>query len=112
MVRNVRERADGGVVNSHHATQHRLDVDTRIVTVGTVLTAAGSIVALTGLAITASALLGAVRKLVREMDTPPADLAAAKLRQAKHASHAGMAAWHEIRGPPLDPARAIGRIAR
>ncbi|WP_331772381.1 hypothetical protein OG948_53660 (plasmid) [Embleya sp. NBC_00888] len=82
-------------MNNHHESQHRFGVDTRAVTVGSVLTASGSIIALTGLAITASALLGAVRKLIRDLDTPPGEMAAVKLRQAKHASRAGMAAWQE-----------------
>ncbi|MGR6999129.1 hypothetical protein ACU686_14895 [Yinghuangia aomiensis] len=51
------------MVKNNHSS-HRLDVDTRLVTVGTALTAAGSIVALTGLALTASALLGAARKMI------------------------------------------------
>ncbi|NUP33368.1 MAG: hypothetical protein HOU01_16870 [Streptomycetaceae bacterium] len=82
------------MVKNNHSS-HRLDVDTRLVTVGTALTAAGSIVALTGLAITASALLGAARKMIRDMETSPGDMAGARLRQAKHASRAGLAAWQE-----------------
>lgn len=78
----------------NNTSSHRLDIDTRLVTVGTALTAAGSIVALTGLAVTASALLGAARKLIRDMDTPAGELAGAKLHQAKQASQAGLAAWH------------------
>ncbi|MGW1998161.1 hypothetical protein, partial [Embleya sp. NPDC001921] len=84
------------------------------------LTASGSIIALTGMAITASALLGAARKLIRDFDIPPGEMAAAKLRQAKHASQAGMAAWQEAAGtrarrgcgPWLRSVRASGHCHR
>lgn len=58
------------------------------------LTAAGAVVAWAGIAIAASAVVAAGRRMIREMDVPPAQQAAMKLRQTKEASRAGMEAWH------------------
>lgn len=82
-------------MNHHSATHHTFDVDTRLLTAGTVLTASGSVIALTGVTLAASAVFSAMRKMVRDMNVPPSQMAAAKLRQARHASQAGLAAWHE-----------------
>jgi hypothetical protein len=84
---------DGGVMNHHHQSQRTIEINTRLVTTGVVLTAVGAVVAWAGMAIAASAVLAAGRRMIREMDVPPAQQAAAKLRQAKEASRAGMQAW-------------------
>ncbi|MEU1225565.1 hypothetical protein [Streptomyces sp. NPDC005828] len=79
---------------SHHQQSHRtIDIDTRRVRIGAVLTAAGAVMACAGMAIGASALFTAAQRMIRDMDVPPAQQAAAKWQQAKEASRAGMRAW-------------------
>ncbi|MCX4858579.1 hypothetical protein [Streptomyces canus] len=51
------------------------------------------VVSWAGMAVAASAVLVAGRRLVRGMDVPPAQQAAMKWRQAEEASRAGMQAW-------------------
>ncbi|WP_328477318.1 hypothetical protein OHS71_05355 [Streptomyces sp. NBC_00377] len=80
---------------NHHMQSHRMiDIDTRLVRIGAVLTAAGAVVAWAGMAVGASALFAAGRRMIRDMDVPPSQQAAAKWQQAKEASRAGMHAWH------------------
>lgn len=81
-------------MNHHHHSPRTIEINTRLVTTGVVLTAAGAVVAWAGIAIAASAVVAAGRRMIREMDVPPAQQAAMKLRQAKEASRAGMEAWH------------------
>ncbi|WP_031107916.1 hypothetical protein [Streptomyces sp. NRRL S-146] len=81
-------------MNHHHHSPRTIEINTRLVTTGVVLTAAGAMVAWAGIAIAASAVVAAGRRMIREMDVPPAQQAAMKLRQAKEASRAGMEAWH------------------
>ncbi|MFG2810301.1 hypothetical protein [Streptomyces massasporeus] len=81
-------------MNHHHHSPRTIEINTRLVTTGVVLTAAGAMVAWAGIAIAASAVVAAGRRMIREMDVPPAQQAAIKLRQAKEASRAGMEAWH------------------
>jgi hypothetical protein len=88
-------------MNQHH--HHRsparaFDIDTRLVTAGAMLTVCGSLVACAGLALAGFALVNAGRQWVRQMEVPPGELAAAKLRQAKQASLAGMQAWQAAQG--------------
>ncbi|MFD5635187.1 hypothetical protein ACFWJM_13735 [Streptomyces sp. NPDC127077] len=78
---------------NHHLAQSKLEIDTRLVTTGAVLTAAGALVAWTGMAIAAAAVFSAGRRMIRAMDVPPSQVAAIKWRQAKEASLAGMQAW-------------------
>lgn len=80
-------------MNHHHQSHRKIEIDTRLVTTGAVLTAAGAAVACTGMAIAALAVFAAGRRMIREMDVPPAHQAAMKWRQAKEASRAGMQAW-------------------
>ncbi|WP_406456137.1 hypothetical protein OH768_22025 [Streptomyces sp. NBC_01622] len=77
----------------HHRSHRTIDIDTRLVATGAVLTAAGAVVACAGLAIGAFAVFTAGRRMIRDMDVPPAQQAAAKWQQAKEASRAGMTAW-------------------
>lgn len=79
-------------------TPRTLDIDTRLVTAGAVLTVGGSLLALTGMALAGFALATAGRRWMRQMEVPPSELAAAKLRQAKQASIAGMEAWRAASG--------------
>ncbi|MFH9864368.1 hypothetical protein [Streptomyces sp. NPDC017202] len=80
-------------MNHHHQSRGTIEINRRLVTTGVVLTAAGAVAAWVGMAIAASAVFAAGRRLVREMDVPPSQQAALKLRQAKEASRAGMQAW-------------------
>ncbi|MHB9860248.1 hypothetical protein [Streptomyces sp. YIM S03343] len=77
----------------HHQSRKAIEIDTRLVTTGAVLTAAGAAVAGIGMAIGAIAVFAAGRRMIREMDVPPSQQAAAKWRQAKEASRAGVQAW-------------------
>ncbi|MEF9905360.1 hypothetical protein [Streptomyces sp. P9-A2] len=78
---------------NHHQPLQSIDIDTRLVTTGAVLTAAGAVVAGTGMVIAAVAVFAAGRRMIRDMDVPPAQQAAMKWQQAKEASRAGMQAW-------------------
>ncbi|MGW5776354.1 hypothetical protein [Streptomyces sp. NPDC003863] len=81
-------------MNQHHHQPHRkIEIDTRLVTIGAVLTAAGAAVACAGMAIGAFAVFTAGRRVIRDMDVPTAQQAAAKWQQAKEASRAGIRAW-------------------
>ncbi|AVZ76028.1 hypothetical protein SLUN_31280 [Streptomyces lunaelactis] len=82
----------------HHQSQRTIEIDTRLVTTGAVLTAVGAIVACSGMAIAAFAVLTAGRRMIRDMDVPPAQQAAMKWQQAKDASRAGMQAWQSASG--------------
>ncbi|MFD9389356.1 hypothetical protein ACFWBB_01020 [Streptomyces sp. NPDC060000] len=81
-------------MNQHHQHSPRtIEIDTRLVRIAAVLTAAGAAVACAGMAVGAFAVLTAGRRMIRDMDVPPAQQAAAKWQQAKEASRAGMRAW-------------------
>ncbi|MEU9266752.1 hypothetical protein AB0E04_15070 [Streptomyces sp. NPDC048251] len=80
-------------MNQHHQSHRTIEIDTRLVTTGAVLTAAGAAVACVGMAIGAFAVFTAGRRMIRDMDVPPAQQAAVKWQQAKEASRAGVRAW-------------------
>jgi hypothetical protein len=63
---------------------------------------AGTLIALTGLAVGGAHLLAATRRWVAEMEVPPSELAKLKWTQARAAVAAGAAAWQN--GPPANPA--------
>jgi hypothetical protein len=85
-------------MNHHLHTPRMLDIDTRLVTAGAVLTVGGSVLALTGMALAGFALAAAGRRWMRQLEVPPSERAAAKLRQARIASTAGMEAWRAAAG--------------
>jgi hypothetical protein len=80
-------------MNHHQQSPRTIDIDTRLVKIGVVLTAAGAVVASAGMAVGALAVFTAGRRMIRDMDVPPTEQAAAKWRQAKEASRAGVRAW-------------------
>ncbi|WP_369235487.1 hypothetical protein AB5J56_25950 [Streptomyces sp. R21] len=80
-------------MNQHHQSHRTIEIDTRLVMTGALLTAAGAVVACAGMAIGAFAVFTAGRQMIRDMDVPPAQQAAMKWQQAKDASRAGMQAW-------------------
>jgi hypothetical protein len=61
---------------------------------GAAFVAAGTLIALAGFAIGGSHLLSATRRWIREMEVPPSELAKIKWTQARAATAAGTAAWH------------------
>ncbi len=80
-------------MNLHHQSHRAIEIDTRLVTTGAVLTMVGAVVACTGMAMGAFAVFTAGRRMIRDMDVRPVQQAAAKWQQAKEASRAGMQAW-------------------
>jgi hypothetical protein len=70
-------------------------VSTRALAVGGGLMAAGAIVGLAGMLVTSAAMLAATRRWIDQMETPPSELARQKLAQARAATQAGTAAWHD-----------------
>ncbi|WP_314223768.1 hypothetical protein [Streptomyces zaehneri] len=78
---------------NQHPSHRTIDIDTRLVRTGVVLTATGAAVACAGLAIGAFAVFTAGRRMIRDMDVPPTQQAAAKWQQAKEASRAASEAW-------------------
>ena len=61
--------------------------------VGGALVGAGAAVALVGLAIAGSHVAAATRQWLRELETPPSQLARLKWEQAKTAAAAGANSW-------------------
>jgi hypothetical protein len=58
-----------------------------------VMVGAGTLIALTGLAIGAGYVLSATRQWINEMEVPPSELARLKWTQARSAMAAGATAW-------------------
>src|SRR5258708_5361700 len=81
----------GGMTNSETA---RFILDTRMIKTGVALTSAGLLLATAGMGLASAALTRAARDWMRQRDISPSAAAAAKLRQARHASVAGTHAWH------------------
>ncbi|GAA1960245.1 hypothetical protein [Catenulispora subtropica] len=68
---------------------------TRMLRAGAALAGAGMMVAAVGMALTAVAVARSLRTWTKQHDISPTALAAARLEQARHASIAGLHAWHE-----------------
>ena len=66
---------------------------------------AGTLIALTGLAIGGGYLLSATRRWINEMEVPPSELARQKWTQARAAMSAGAAAWQN--GAQNQPSRSV-----
>jgi hypothetical protein len=65
------------------------------------LVGAGTLIALAGLAVGSTHLATTIRQWIREMETPPSELARVKWTQARAAMAAGAAAWQN--GPQAQP---------
>jgi hypothetical protein len=63
--------------------------------VGGILIGLGAVAALAGAAVAGKHLVEATRAWVKELDTPPDQLARLRWEQAKAAAAAGTAAWRE-----------------
>ncbi|MDH6124534.1 hypothetical protein [Kitasatospora sp. GP82] len=68
-------------------------VNRGMLTVGAALTGLGALIGLTGTVIVGVALASAGRGWVRQLETPPGELAARTLQHARAASLAGLDAW-------------------
>lgn len=86
------------------AARTAVRANSRVMIVGGALMAVGAVIGLAGLAVTGGALTVAIRRWVREMEEPPADLARRKWAQAKAATAAGASAWQD--GNTAQPQRA------
>lgn len=62
---------------------------------GTVLIGIGSVISLTGVAVTAAALAAVARRWVSEMEVPPRELLRQQIAKAKAATAAGASAWRD-----------------
>ena len=62
---------------------------------GGVLIGIGAVVALVGLGIAGSHVVAATRTWIRELETPPSELAKLKWEQAKTAAATGVSTWRE-----------------
>jgi hypothetical protein len=65
---------------------------------GAALTGGGMMIATMGMAITAIAMIRGAMAWSRQRGISPAGVAAARMGQARHATMAGMHAWHEHAG--------------
>lgn len=63
--------------------------------VGGILVGVGAVVAFAGLAVAGSHVFAATRAWVKELETPPSELARLKWEQAKTAAASGAATWRD-----------------
>jgi len=62
---------------------------------GGVLIGIGAVIALAGLAVAGTHLVAATRAWIKELETPPSELARLKWEQAKTAAASGASTWKE-----------------
>ena len=63
--------------------------------VGGILIGVGAVAAMAGVAVAGTHLAAATRAWIKELETPPGQLARLKWEQAKHAAVTGSAAWRD-----------------
>jgi outer membrane protease len=63
--------------------------------VGGILVGVGAVVAFAGLAVAGTHVFAATRAWVKELETPPSELARLKWEQAKHAALSGATTWRD-----------------
>src|SRR3984957_2940179 len=73
--------------------------------VGGILVGVGAVVALAGLAVAGSHVFAATRAWIKELETPPSELARLKREQAKSAAGSGASTWREHPTAKLGVAR-------
>lgn len=78
--------------------QRQIQLDTRLLGAAAVLVGVGGVVWFAGMVLGGSAVLGAARQWVRQLDQPPAELAKSKWQQLTAATAAGAQTWKK--GPP------------
>lgn len=62
---------------------------------GGILIGIGAVVAMAGAAVAGTHLAAATRAWIKDLETPPGELARLKWEQAKHAASSGAASWRE-----------------
>jgi hypothetical protein len=62
---------------------------------GGILTGIGAVVAMAGVAVAGTHVVAATRAWIKELETPPGQLARLRWEQAKNAAAAGTATWRE-----------------
>jgi hypothetical protein len=73
----------------------RFSVNSAPMIVGAVLIGAGSLIGLSGLIVGGTAMMGASRQWLRELQTEASDLASSKMGQTKAAAMSGPSAWQQ-----------------
>ena len=63
--------------------------------VGGILIGVGAMVAMAGVAVAGTHLIAATRAWIKELETPPSELARLKWEQAKTAAASGASTWRE-----------------
>lgn len=85
---------------------HERRMKLRVMIAGGALIGIGGLISVTGATMAASALVAAARQRVRDMETPPSELARLRWSQAKVAAMAGADAWQKT-VPPARSTRAV-----
>ena len=80
-------------MSDSETTQAGPQFNSRLLLSGVLLMGIGGVIGLTGLAIGSSAVLAAGRRWVRQMETPPSELAKRHWARARVATSAGVGAW-------------------
>jgi hypothetical protein len=75
------------------AGTNRFDVNTGLLATGLTLIGVAGLATAAGIAVTMTAILTASRRWVRQLDTPPRELARKNWTRAKSATGAGVSAW-------------------
>ncbi len=82
-----------GVMTDSETTQGGPQLNAKLLVSGVLLMGIGGAIGLVGLALGSSAVLAAGRRWVRQMDTPPSELAKQHWNRAREATTAGVGAW-------------------
>lgn len=80
-------------------TSGALSLNGKALIIGAILIGAGSIISITGLAISSASVMAAASRRVKEMEVPPSEIARQKWSQLKAATTAGAGAWRN--GTPV-----------
>lgn len=86
-----KDAMDNGAMYSASSAGFR--VDRAPVIIGACLIGAGSMIAITGVAVSGVALIAATRRWLRELEVPPSEVVKQKWGQTKAATVAGASAW-------------------
>lgn len=79
-------------------------LDTRVLFTGGALIGVGGVIGLAGIALSGAALARAARRWMRQLETPPRELARQNWMRTKAATAAGVSAWQN--GEPAQPVRS------
>jgi len=84
------------------------DVQSGPLMIGGILLGIGAVVALAGVAVAGGHVIAATRAWMRELETPPSEVARLKWEQAKSAAAAGASTWQ---GHPNAQVRLVRRTS-